>query len=86
MTITNIDINNVTITPALKYTHYGDVAPTISLAYGSLDTRANVGHVTRNIKIVSGPTSDWGYQLIVYATYQEITSTSLTGQLIVQGV
>lgn len=66
--ITTINGNSVTIDPPIQHTHYGDTKPTISLSYGILDTRANVGHITRNIKIVSGPDSFWGYQLIVYTT------------------
>jgi hypothetical protein len=66
LTITGISGNVVTFTPALKYDHYGDASVTINNNYGTLDTRASVGHITRNIKIVSGPDAGWGYSLIVY--------------------
>ena len=40
---------------------------TISSSYGNLDTRSAVGHLTRNIKIISGDDSGWGYRLLGYA-------------------
>lgn len=39
---------------------------TISHAYGQLDTRARVGHINRNIKIVPGPDVGWGFNIITY--------------------
>lgn len=39
---------------------------TINNNIGTLDTRASVGHVTRNIKILSGPDNGWGYSVVVY--------------------
>lgn len=71
LTITNVNGNTITFSPALKYTHYGAASVTINNTYGKLDTRGSVGHVTRNIKIVSGPDSGWGYSLVIYSYYEE---------------
>lgn len=37
---------------------------TVTNAVGTLDTRAAVGHLTRNIKIKSGADDGWGFQMI----------------------
>ncbi len=54
--ITNVDLstNTIRFTPSLNYTHYGDTNVTINNTYGVMDTRAAVGYLTRNIKIMSG--------------------------------
>jgi len=53
---------------------------TISSSIGNLDTRSAVGHLSRNIKIISGDDSGWGYRLLGYA---RVDGTILrTGQLI----
>lgn len=57
-------------TPALKYTHYGAAGITISNSIGTLDTRAVVGHVTRNIKFLSGDDIGWGYSVHVYQIWE----------------
>lgn len=75
--------------PALKYKHYGDANPTISNNIGTLDTRAAVGHLTRNIQIIAGDDSGWGYNLLVYGfNYVDSngTSTLFTGNAILHGV
>lgn len=76
MTITAINLSNkqVTFTPALKYNHYGANSVTISNSVGSLDTRTTVGHVTRNIKFVSGPDNGWGYTIYVYQMWEGTNS------------
>ena len=58
--------NSVTFTPALTYDHYGDSSPTIVKSYGTLDTRAGIVHLTRNIKITSGTDTGWGFTFIQY--------------------
>jgi len=50
----------------LQYTHYGSSSLTISNNFGTLDARARVGHINRNIKIVPGPDAGWGFTVIVY--------------------
>ena len=55
----------ITFTPELKYNHYGASDLTIDNAYGQLDTRTAVGHLTRSIKIKSGTDSGWGFRMIV---------------------
>lgn len=84
VTITGIAGNIVSFTPALKYVHYGDPAVTISNNVGTLDTRASVGHVTRNIKFVSGPDSGWGYSVVVYQMWDG--KISRAGQATINGV
>lgn len=49
----------VTNKPA--YTHYGSSSPTVSV-----DTRSMVGHLSRKIKIISGPsTNNYGFRVLV---------------------
>ena len=50
----------------LQFTHYGSAGLTINNAFGTLDARARVGHVNRNIKIIPGPDAGWGFTVIVY--------------------
>lgn len=50
----------------MQYTHYGAASITINHAYGSLDTRTQVGHLNRNIQIVPGPDDGWGFTIITY--------------------
>jgi hypothetical protein len=57
----------ISITPNLKFTHYGNPSITINNQFGYLDTRTGVGHITRNIKFVSGPDYGWGYRVIGYS-------------------
>lgn len=76
--------NIVTFTPSLNFTHYGDTGVTISNSYGTLDTRAAVGHLSRNIKIFSGADQAWGYQIIVNGYIDNVTLRS--GSVIFKGV
>jgi hypothetical protein len=82
--ITAINGNTVTFTPALIYKHYGAANPTVTNAVGTLDTRTGVGHLSRNIKIVAGPDSGWGFQLLVYGYIDNATLRS--GSVILNGV
>ena len=84
MQITGIADNTITFTPALKFTHYGSGSVTINNTIGQLDTRAAVGHVTRNIKVVSGPESGWGYTIVDYQIWEGATSS--VGTLALSGV
>lgn len=74
VTITGISENAVTFTPALRYPHYGDMSVTIDNNAGTLDTRTTVGHITRNIKFVSGPDNGWGYSIYVYQLWEDVYS------------
>ena len=49
-----------------------------------MDTRASVGHVTRNIKFVSGPDNGWGYSVVVYQMWDGTINRA--GQAIFSGV
>lgn len=71
VTITGVSGTTVSFLPALKYTHFGDPSVTISNNVGTLDTRASVGHVTRNIKFSSGPDNGWGYSIVVYQLWSD---------------
>ena len=65
-TITAISSETITLDSALQYTHYGGSSANLNTEYGTLDQRARVGHLTRNIKIVPGPDADWGFTVYVY--------------------
>lgn len=82
--ITGIIDNIVTFTPALNYTHYGSSSITISNSVGELDTRASVGHITRNIKFISGPDNGWGYTIVNYQIWEG--AKARTGELMLSGV
>lgn len=69
----------------LDHDHYGDSGTTISNDYGTLDTRAAVGHITRNIKIIPGTDSGWGYRLLGYG-FLDVNNTLRAGNLILSGV
>ena len=72
----------------LAYTHYGSDTTTINNTYGTLDARARVGHVNRNIQIVPGPDAGWGYSVIVYG-YQDgntVNGTLRRGSVQLNGV
>ena len=86
MTITAINSKTVTFTPSLEYNHYGAASSTIEKEYGTLDTRARVGHLTRNIKFVAGADSGWGYTLVQYGFMDTDTDVIKTGNLILKGV
>ena len=84
VTITGISSKTVSFTPALQYSHYGASGNTISNNYGTLDTRAGVGHLTRSIKIIPGPDSGWGFRLLGYGYHDGVSLR--TGNLILEGV
>lgn len=75
---------NVQFTPALKYKHYGSPTATVTNAVGTLDTRAGVGLLTRNIRIIPGQDSNWGYRMLVYGFID--FNITRTGGIILQGV
>ena len=56
VTITGINTSTrtITFTPAINFTHFGSSSVTVSNSIGTLDTRAAVGLLTRNIRIYSG--------------------------------
>lgn len=66
VTITALSGNLVSFTPALQFAHYGNTSATISKSYGTLDTRAGIAHLTRNIKVTAGPDDGWGFSLIQF--------------------
>jgi parallel beta-helix repeat protein len=63
---------------------------TVSSVHGNLDTRAKVGHISRNIKILAGPDSGWGFSIYIYgytdtANVQRVGSAQLVGVQILNG-
>ena len=68
----------------LVHSHFGDSGPTVEALDTVIDTRAAVGHLTRNIKIVSGGDTSWGFRLFVYK-YTACT-TPRTGSITLEGV
>jgi hypothetical protein len=90
VTITAINQDgSVTVSSPLQYTHYGSNSLTINNKYGTLDARARVGHVNRNIQIVPGPDAGWGFTVIVYGfldgTVLRIGSVQLNGVQFISG-
>jgi hypothetical protein len=57
--------NIITLNESLTYSHYGGSTTTIDNNYGTLDMRASVGVLTRNIKIEAEDEEDWGFRLLV---------------------
>lgn len=63
--IAAISGNTVTLDSPLAFEHYGAAGATIQNSYGTLDTRAAVGVLNRNIK-VSSSSAEWGCRVLVY--------------------
>lgn len=86
-TIQSIDTSTgyITLTAALQYTHYGDPSITVSSVHGNLDTRARVGHISRNIKIYSGTDAGWGFSIYVYG-YMDTANVTRIGSAQLVGV
>lgn len=84
--IASVADNVVTLTTAAKYYHYGASALTLSETWGSftqeLDLRAQVLHLTRNIKItgevITGELA-WGCRVL---TYNWIVETDASGEVL----
>lgn len=62
---------------------------TLVNSYGTLDARTKVGHLTRNIKIVSGNDIGWGYNIIIYGIdvgrFRMVGTTQLSGVELING-
>jgi hypothetical protein len=88
VTITAISSKTITFTPALKYSHFGDAAPTIVRTYGTMDMRAGVGHLTRNIKITAGDDAGWGFHVTQFGYTETKGDDKLiwTGNMTLVGV
>ena len=84
-----VDNNTFTIDKGLQFNHYGSANP-INTEYGYLDMRAEVGVLSRNIKIIGANDSDWGCRVLT-ARYQVFDSDTnslvfIEGNSIIQGV
>ena len=55
--------SEVKLTTKLKYLHYGSDDP-LDTAHGKIDMRAEVGNLTRNVKIVSVEGDYWGCTIV----------------------
>ena len=75
----------MTLDSALAYTHYGSSGFAIDNHYGTLDTRARVGHMNRNIRIMAGPDAGWGYSVTVYG-YRDSSNALWIGDAQLTGV
>lgn len=71
--IVGIDLatNTVDLDSPLAWDHYGDANPTKTVTFANgvtqtLDQRAVVAHITRNIKIKGSKQDDWGCHVLVY--------------------
>ncbi len=73
---------SVSLTSPLIYTHYGS-SSSLSYAHGNIDVNTQVGHLDRNIKILSGPDVSYGLDFIIYGYWDDkmhwIGSLSLDG-------
>jgi hypothetical protein len=73
---------SINITSLLKYNHYGSLS-SMGFSHGNLDFNTQVGHLERNIKIISGPDTSYGMDFIVYGYWDDkmnwIGSVSLSG-------
>lgn len=54
VTIKSISNGSVELVSTLKYNHYGS-SSLLNSSYGTIDLNTQVGHVSRNVQIVSGP-------------------------------
>jgi hypothetical protein len=84
ITITALTSTSVTFTPGLNHTHFGSPSQ-ITNSYGTLDTRAAVGHINRNIQIVAGANVGWGFRVLVYG-YIDPNNITRTGVTSLSGV
>ncbi|KAM3135691.1 hypothetical protein pb186bvf_012217 [Paramecium bursaria] len=80
-TIQSIDDNSITLQQPLQFSHYGSTSQTINQQnIGILDMRAIVGHLTRNIKIISGQNQNgYGCRITVEKYNENIGYLKLRG-------
>lgn len=64
VTITAISGESVTLGETLAFLHYGAAAPTHTNK-GIIDMRANVAHLTRNIRFTCEEVDNWGGRVLV---------------------
>jgi hypothetical protein len=76
---------SISLDSPLLYTHYGASGLTIDNSYGQLDTRTRVGHVSRNVRIVNGPDSGWGFTVNIYG-YKDTDNVTRIGDAQLTGV
>ena len=77
VTVKNVTGNTINLNEALSFDHYG-AASVDADASGSIDIRAEVVHLSRNIKIVGTNTDRWGAHIV---TAHNQDSQFLNGQL-----
>jgi hypothetical protein len=90
LVITAINGNNISFSPvALAYDHYGNSSITINNTIGTMDMRAAVVLLDRNIKIVAGTDRNYGFRVATYGfldgVQQRVGTTILQGVEVVGG-
>lgn len=90
-TITGISGNTITCSAAFSYNHYG-AASLDSTKHGDIDIRAEVIHLSRNVKVIGNNVDRWGGQIVtgkaddVQFTGGVMMSVTLTGNTIIDNV
>lgn len=73
---------SINISSPLKYNHFGSPS-SLSYLHGTINVNTQVGHLDRNVKILSGPDRSYGLDLIVYGYWDDkmhwIGSLTLSG-------
>jgi hypothetical protein len=79
----------VKLDTSLIYNHYGDANPTKEVTFANgvkqtLDQRAAVAHLTRNIQIKGSNEDTWGCRVLVYHYFNDLVSPVVDWQGIVK--
>jgi hypothetical protein len=85
-TITAIAGGEITLDSKIKYYHFGASTVTKQTSYGLLDMRAEVGLLTRNIKIQGSDEDYWGGRLYVGEVYNSTYDTYYRGRVDIDAV
>ena len=85
-TITAISGGVITLDSKIKYYHFGASTVTKQTSYGLLDMRAEVGLLTRNIKIQGSDEDYWGGRLYVGEVYNSTYDTYYRGRVDIDAV
>jgi hypothetical protein len=81
------DGKSITLENALSYAHYGDSAGvTKSTAYGDLDMRAEVVHISRNIHIEASRDDKWGGRVVIAEYFSKKEAKRYRGKAHLDGV
>ena len=65
--------HTITLASPLTYSHHGSAdSDVLSTTSGTLDTRARVGHLTRNVKIRAGTDAGWGFTVYIAQYFENL--------------